>query len=286
MLEEPDVTALPVRTPHVSSRTEAWMAWEAAIAAKAKTKRKKSPHAKEFEQAMDRIYNGRVKYFIGGTRPNRFEVMMFLVGGGTEWVSARNLGWVNAKKYLIHPDYDVFVKRQQHFMNEETRDPQTGVWRTRLSLEDRIFYEGFYEWEEGYVAPPPYVPRTPEEIEEEERRLKLERSRRIYTRIMSMYEMFLQEPATREALVEGGPLLRTMFLIGENDYMGELAFRIYAHTLMQCDSELHITSAYDIVARILGYDDFDEVRVIRHQFDDRLPNRRRITPTNQQENAV
>ena len=110
-----DITA---NAPHPGSRTEAWVAWEAAVLEMQgiSTVKRVSKHAKKFWKDFDDWY-GWWLYAIDA-RPNRSEVLVEKIDGQKVWVDVR-IGALHHKdkkekynKYLINPSFEPERNRQ------------------------------------------------------------------------------------------------------------------------------------------------------------------------------
>lgn len=113
MLEEP--SGKEVTTPHVTSRSEAWAAFESSRLLKytkiqAKLKKQASKDSKAF---TDEVYKGKDGYFVFDLRYRRKEVSVEHIEHGRQWVKFEE--WYgNPCKYRVNPEFVIERARQDY----------------------------------------------------------------------------------------------------------------------------------------------------------------------------
>lgn len=113
MLEEP--SGKEVTTPHVSSRAEAWAAFESSRLlkyAKIQDKLKKQA-SKDSKAFTDEVYKYKDGYFVFDLRYRRKEVLVEHIEHGRQWVKFKE--WYgNPAKYRVNPEFVIERARQDY----------------------------------------------------------------------------------------------------------------------------------------------------------------------------
>lgn len=269
-----EVQLNPVNTPRVRSRAEAWLAWEAAMKAKYSKIRKKIEKTKnkellEFQAEIEGEYR-KLWMYIHDTRPRRKELLLETQAGVKEWVSLADVKRsAVSSKWMIHPDYEFYRKRQEYLIENGFPD-----WR-RNSVNDFVFHEGFHDHE---LTPEELAKRQEEQelayqqwktenearvakerLEEALRQERLDAEiRKRQIQLVAEWKrswLSLERPISRHDLLSSTAMFRLFYLISRYHEIDQITLDILAASIVAIDTRLTRESSVDLVTMVLGYPD-------------------------------
>lgn len=269
-----EVQLNPVNTPRVRSRAEAWLAWEAAMKAKYAKIRKKIEKTKnkdllEFQAMLENEYS-KIWMYVHDTRPRRKEIQLESYEGVKEWVKLVDVySYGVVSKWLIHPDYDFYRKRQEYIL--ENGAPSSH----RFNLNDFVFHEGFHDHE---LTPEELAKRQEEQelayqqwradnearvakerLEEALRQERLDAEiRKHQTQLVAEWKrswLSLERPISRHDLLSSTAMFRLFYLISRYHEIDQITLDILAASIVAIDRRLNGESPVELVTMALGYPD-------------------------------
>lgn len=280
-LEEP--TGREVRTPYVSSRKEAWSAFQATMLAKySKVRSKlKKESDKKLAAFNERVYEStdRLWMFIHGTRPRREQVLLEPLDGSPKvWVDLKHLTGVRGK-FAVHEDYEFYRKRQDYILNNGALMDQREF---QFNRDNWLFYDKLYRFE-----------MTPEELLEDDRErqavidqyrerqqaeaqrhLDVEKYRqtRIVEGALEDFNAALLNGSVRELVGDPSPIYAIIYLAFKMKYVDRISLDIFANSLMALQYDLGREVSLDLIAKLYGYASFEGAKHLIQ--DHRLENLR------------
>jgi len=272
MLEQP--SGREVSTPRVTSRKAAWEAFEATMLARySKARNKIAKTAAKEQLAFEKLIYGedsKLWMFVHQTRWRRKQIQVEEFKTGVlVWIDFggdRYNTYLSPTEYAIREEFEFYRKRQKYLIEDAEEQVTARGYGNKYVSHEAIFKEGFYRFE-----------MTPEQIAEDERLKQLEydefmarqfqqrqdawavemRQRQyLVNEYISEFKAFLPSEI-RQFLLNGPAMFRVLYLIQGYPHIDSLTTEILVATIKAVDHRLLKENAYDIIAMMFGYTDFE-----------------------------